>query len=428
MDKVVLGTGCYLDDEPGAFRPNNNQVVVGCPGTGKSFSVLLPTILNMHNDSLIASYSKPGEAYRIGSYLKRKGYNVEYCDLANPSNSTVSFDPLHYISNDLDIEELASSIVLANPSSGNSKDTYWNDGAICLLSALIDAILHTDDFRSMADVLDLFDVFKIEENGKGVTTGLDALFAEIEKKYPNCRAVVNFNDIRMLPYSTCGCIRDTLAKALRRMFPETIRNIMRQSKNIDFCEIADKKTALIIITSPVNPSLYYFANLIFGSGAIKQLLEYAETLPDQRLPRHVRFLFDDFACAAPINNFSQYISIMRYANLSVMLLIQSETQLTHLYDEASAATILNCCSSYIYFPGGMDLATCKSISQKLDVPLCDVMFAPPGKVIIMRAGEKPVMVERYNTTESPEYKEYMGSIVIRPKSRIGSRNGEFLLE
>lgn len=415
MDRVILGAGCYLDDEPGSFRPNNNQVVVGCPGTGKSFSSLLPTILNMQEDSLVASYSKPGDAHKIGKYLKRKGYNVEYCDLANPTYSTVSFDPLHYVSSDLDIEELASSIVLANPNSGNEKDAYWNDGAICLLSALIDAVVLAVKDPCMADVIDLFDRFKIEENGKGVMTSLDNFFAAIEKKHPSSRAVANFNDICMLPYSTCGCIRDTLAKALRRMFPKPIISLMRQMKNIDFHEIANKKSALIIITSPVNPSLYYFANLIFGSGAIKQLLEYAETLPDQRLPRHVRFLFDDFACAAPINNFSQYISIMRYANLSVMLLIQSETQLTHLYDEASAATILNCCSSYTYFPGGMDLATCKSISQRLDVPLSDVMFAPPGKVIVMRAGEKPMIVARYNTLESPEYKEYMKSTTTKSR-------------
>ena len=31
MDKVILGKGCYLDGELGAQRPNNNQLIVGCP-------------------------------------------------------------------------------------------------------------------------------------------------------------------------------------------------------------------------------------------------------------------------------------------------------------------------------------------------------------------------------------------------------------
>ena len=416
MDKVILGKGCYLDGELGAQRPNNNQLIVGCPGSGKSFSVFLPTALNMSEDSLIASYSKSGEAHKIGAYLRKKGYRVDYCDLVNPNMSTVSFDPLHYVSNGLDIEDLASSIVFANPNTHNAKDPYWNDGAICLLSALIEAVFLTENTPSMNQVLDLFDSFSIQENGKGVMTSLDNFFASLSKVYPKCQAVSNFNDICMLPYSTCGCIRDTLAKSLRRMFPEPIRSVMSQKKNIDFKNIANKKFALIIITSPVNSSLYYFANLVFGS-AIKQLLEYAETLENQRLPRHVRFLFDDFACAAPINNFDQFISIMRYANMSVMLLIQSETQLTHLYDEASATTILNCCSSYTYFPGGMDLSTCRSISQRLDVPLSDIMFAPPGKVIVMRAGEKPAVVERYNTLESPEYIEYLKSVLSKDNTR-----------
>ena len=121
----------------------------------------------------------------------------------------------------------------------------------------------------------------------------------------------------------------------------------------------------------------------------------------------MRLLFDDFACAAVINDYSKHIAIFRAAGISTMMLIQSESQLISLYSEDESTTILNNCSAYVYFPGGMDLATCRSISQRLDVPISEVMYAPPGKVIIMRSGEKPVIVPRYDIFNSKEYKEFL---------------------
>ena len=94
---------------------------------------------------------------------------------------------------------------------------------------------------------------------------------------------------------------------------------------------------------------------------------------NQRLPRHVKLLFDDLACGAKINDFSKHISIFREAGISVMMLLQSESQLRQKYSEEESETILNNCSTYAYLPGGMDLITCKNISQRLDVPLTDIL-------------------------------------------------------
>lgn len=408
MDRVVLGEGCILEDGVGKFRPNNNQIIVGCSGTGKSMSVLMPTVLGMSESSMIATYSKPGEARRVGKYLRLKGYKVKLCDLTAPQRSNCSFDPLYYLTSYLDIEDLARQIQNSDPSSTGSKDKYWDDGAINLLTSLIEAVLMTEKKPTMTDVINMFDKLKISESsiGKGISTTLDGLFESIERKAPNCPAVTAFNDFHQLPYTTSGCIRDTLAKALRRMFPEPVKGLMKNNKPLDFKELASEKSALLIITSPVNTSLYFFANMIFST-AIKQLLEFAETCPDQHLPRPMRLLFDDFACAAVINDYSKHIAIFRAAGISTMMLIQSESQLVSLYSEDEATTILNNCSAYVYFPGGMDLATCRSISQRLDVPISEVMYAPPGKVIIMRSGKKPVIVPRYDIFNSKEYKEFL---------------------
>lgn len=405
MDKVILGEGCFAEDAIGTFRPNNNQMVVGCSGTGKSMSVMLPTILNMNESSMIGTYSKAGEGRKIAEYKRKKGHNSDICDLTDPEKSTVGFDPLRFVTSYLDVEDLSKNIVLADPDSKNPKDIYWNDSATSLLNALILATMMTEDDATMTDVVELFDKLVIEEDGKGIRTSLDSYFSRIKAKAGNCQAVTSFADFQQLPYATGGCVRDSLAKALRRLFPEPIRQLMRKKEQIDFEKLATEKSSLIIITSPVNVSLYLFANLLFSS-AIKQLLEYAEKCEGQRLPIPVRLMFDDFACAAKINDYSRHIAIFRAAGLSAMMLLQSEDQLRELYSDAEATNILNNCSCYVYFPGGMDLTTCKNVSQRLDVPVTDVMYAPTGKVIVMQSGKKPVTVPRYDTLHSKEYEEF----------------------
>ncbi len=416
MDKVILGQDYYLEDEPGAFRPNNNQLIVGCSGTGKSMSVMLPTILNMCESSMIGTYSKAGDAKKIAAYQKKRGYVTEICDLTDPESSTIGYDPLHYAASYLDVENLSKNIILADSASEKTKDLYWLDSAASLLSALILATKMTEDDPYMTDVLDLFDKLKISEDGKGVTTSLDGFFDSISSKAGNCPAVAAFSDFQQLPYGTAGCVRDSLAKAIRRMFPEPVRKMMKMKRQINFKKLATRKTSLIIITSPVNVSLYLFANLLFSS-AIKQLLEIAETCREHRLPIPVRLMFDDFAVAAKINDYSKHISIFRAAGISAMMLLQSEDQLRELYSDAEATSIMNNCSCYVYFPGGMDLTTCKNISQRLDVPVTDIMFAPPTRVVIMQSGKKPVTIPRYDVLNSREYQEFIGITENKDKER-----------
>ena len=173
MDRVILGDGCFVDDAIGTFRPNNNQIVVGCSGTGKSMSVMLPTILDMNESSMIGTYSKAGEARRIAEYKRIRGYRSYICDLTAPEKSTVGFDPLRFVTSYLDVEDLSKNIVLADPDSKNARDIYWNDSAVSLLNSLILATLMTKDNANMADVVELFDNLTLSESGKGILTSLD---------------------------------------------------------------------------------------------------------------------------------------------------------------------------------------------------------------------------------------------------------------
>jgi type IV secretory pathway TraG/TraD family ATPase VirD4 len=177
------------------------------------------------------------------------------------------------------------------------------------------------------------------------------------------------------------------------VFSPDLKGMMSKGTTIDIEKLANEKCILFICTSPVNPSLNIFADM-FYSQLIKSLFEYAETKPDGRLPVPVRMFFDDFATGGRIYNFTEYISIFREKQISVMLLLQSESQLNGMYGDNNATTIINNCDTYIYL-GGMDLQTARSVSERLNAPLDDVLYMPVGQEFVFRRGQRPIITERY---------------------------------
>ena len=319
--------------------------------------------------------------------------------------SNCAYDPFKYVRSYSDIDFLAKAIVMADPRKKNSNlDPYWDQAGILLLKGLIAYVLMKKGAKAkFSDVLYLFDQLKINGEDDGCSTSLDDKFEALAEEKPGCYAIVNWNSFRSLPRRTAGCVYGTLSAAIKSMFSPELKKMIADKPAIDFEKTAREKTIIFVTTSPVNPSIHCFANMFFAQ-AIKSLFEYAESQPDGTLPFPMQLLFDDFATGSRILNFPEYISIFREKKMSATLLIQSESQLASMYGPDDATTIINNCDSYIYM-GGMDLKTGISVSQRLDVPLSDVLSMPVGHEVIFRRGMKPVVTERYNIQKNDQYQK-----------------------
>ena len=415
-DSIVLGNNYILPgSDVGKTRPNANALVVGISGCGKSTSVILPTVGRMEHSNPILNYAKEPDAYAMARYLKAKGYMVHILNINHPEKSTVSFDPVLSIESYEDIDSLSAAIVDA--AIKQTVDDYWQAKAKPLNASLITAVLMTAKDKSspgMADVLNLFDKLLPHENGYSVETPLDNMFYELEKAAPGCYAVREYSAWHSLPYRTASCVRDTLAAALSLVFPESIRKMMQEKPQFDAEHFANNKEALIVITSAIDPSQAYYANLFYRDTE-RQLLRYASTCPNGELPREVRYIFDDFACTAPIQGWANDISLFRSAGLSAIMLLQSEQQLEAIYKD-DAPIIRQNCAIYAYFPGGFDDKSCEIVSKRMCLPYDEVLYAPLGKVFIMQSGKKPVHIQRYDTLNSEEYLEYLEANKMKRKS------------
>ena len=404
-DPITLGEKLILPAND-TNRPNDNVLIVGSSGTGKSMSVLMPSLFESKNTNPILNYAKEFDAECMARYLSHIGYKIEVLNLVSIAKSTVVPDPLLSIESYEDIEYLSAAIV--NGTIKRTVDDYWQAKARPLLSSLIAAVFMTSDDHTspgMADVLELFDKLIPRENGYSVETELDTMFMELEKASPGCYAAREYRGWHSLPYRTASCVRDTLAAALSTTFPESIRRILRSKKRFDIEAFAKNKRALIIITSGIDDSQQYFANLV-NQDTIRGLLRYAACCPAGHLPRSVRFYFDDFAGNVPLYGLPKQLCVFRSAGVSAVILLQAESSLEAIYGSEADVIRANC-ACYCYFPGGMDDRSIEIASKKFDTPYQDILSADMGKLFVVRTGHKPVYIPRFNTLKSKGYRDYL---------------------
>ena len=85
-NKMIVGEGLAYDLDCYKTRRNNNMVVIGGAGTGKTRGIVEPNLLQA-TGSYVVSDPK-GNLYRkYKMYLQKKGYKVMKLDFAHPEES-----------------------------------------------------------------------------------------------------------------------------------------------------------------------------------------------------------------------------------------------------------------------------------------------------------------------------------------------------
>ena len=202
---------------------------------------------------------------------------------------------------------------------------------------------------------------------------------------------------------TSACIRGVLQAALTTLAGDDIHRLMDKKPQLQFRPLADRKSVLFILTSPVNTAHHPFANLVLGT-MFKELFEYGESLPGLRLPIPVTVICDDFATGGKIPNFHQHISIFREKGIAVMMLVQSLSQLESMYGAEEAKTIRDNTDSIVYL-GGNDMKTAEEIGERINLPKDIVLSLQIGQEYLFRRGQKPIQLLRFQTFSDPLYKK-----------------------
>ncbi|MBO5388244.1 MAG: type IV secretory system conjugative DNA transfer family protein [Lachnospiraceae bacterium] len=368
---------------------NNHDMVLAKTGGGKT-GIYVSSYMEEAFESLVVVDTK-GILYRMyKEHLLSQGIKVKLIDMVKPENSTCGFNPLAFTkvrgTRGYSQKELKSVVAALVPMSLDEKDKYWVLSARKYLYAICCYVM---EFLEAKDQ-NLGSVLAIHKEFCSDT--MDEIFENASTKKPGSAFAGAYNQVKGLKVSdkTWACVMDFASTALDIMDSDEMKIIFSKKKNISFEELGREKTVLFINISDIDRCFDGIVNLLYLQG-IKSLVESADGNPDGRLYMPVRFIFDDFACGAPIDNFDNIISVVRSRDISCSLIVQSLTQLNTVYGTDRATTIINACDHLLYLSGNDDV-TKDFIAYRLNKPRHIVDRLPSDKAYLLEAGSAPRLI------------------------------------
>lgn len=388
---LILGQNQYYSLDPFKTKLNNNVLVVGTSGAGKTRSIVIPNLLQA-TGSYVLSDPKGNLYKQYKTYLEKQGYVVRKLDFTDPENSA-HYNFFRYIKNTQDIVKAAHMLIYQRKGMRTS-DPFWDEASQLLTQAIISYLRekYSEKEQNLHNLLHLLSLCKIEEGYSGIKTLLDCMMDDLSEENPNSYAVGCYNKFRVAASRTLKSILVSINSRLG-LFDTPEINRMTASDDIDIGSIGKRKTALFVIVSDTDRSLDGLVNIFFTQ-AMNELCRVADKECENNcLPIPVRFILDDFATNCKIDEFPRMISSIRSRGISAMLMIQAESQLTENYGE-DGRTIIGNCDTYVYL-GGNDLETARVVAERCDVPLKKILYMPVGMNWIFRRGQPPVNAKNF---------------------------------
>ena len=381
---------------------NNHLLVVGGSGTGKSYSIVRPNILNCAaaGTSMVISDPKGCLEKEFTSFLIEQGYECSSINLIDVGASECGYNPLDYIFCEQDIVKLAHKIVYDPLTRKSTRiDPYWEKMAELVLSCAIELTIMLEEKGK--DTLDRVSYYlsNIQPNG-GLT---NAIMETVCQEKADSLAARQWKKILAIfpAERTFAGIISSVHEHLARYETAEMKKFFTNSRRLKIETIAKRKSVIFIRTSDCDESLYEFANLIY-SQMIESLFRYADRRPCGCCENPVRFILDDFASSVLLDGMHRIISISRSRGISFMLVTQSVSQLISGYGNDETNTIISNCDNIVYF-GSNDYTTARYFSEIADVPVNEILWAKRGTIYIFRSGQYPRKDVRYDYTKHPLY-------------------------
>ena len=366
---------------------NNNVLVVGTSGSGKTRSIVTPNLLQA-TGSYVVSDPKGNLYEQYGAYLRKQGYEVKKLDFTDPDNSE-HYNFFNYIRKLQDINKIAHMIVYSSGQNGYKADPFWDEAAELLLQSLIGYLYegYGKCDRNLENVQKLLELCTIDENDSGTKTPLDMLMDDLESTNKGSYAVRQYKKFRVAAGKTLKSILISLNARVGQYDSLEIRKLTEKD-TINIASIGMKPTAVFVVVSDTDRSLDGLVNLFFTQAMNELCWQADKKCKGNMLPVPVRFILDDFATNCKIAEFPRMIASIRSRGISTMLMIQSEGQLEAGYGN-DAHTIIGNCDTYVYL-GGNDVHTAESVAKRCDRTLKNILNMPVGTNWIFRRGQLPI--------------------------------------
>lgn len=403
--KRILASNVEITNDTNISGCNNNDIVCGNSGSGKTGGYVIPNIQNI-DGSLVVSDTKRQLERRFKAELLAKGYKVYTLDLVDPTASC-GYNPMAFIRQDPDGNYCEQDILtlarLICPLLDYS-EPIWDMSAASYMSFLIAYCLDTEppENRNLIRVAEL--------HGQFLQPDSNIIFLDWAYEHPDSLASKKYFEI-MANKTADKMFASIIGFANISLEPYTFKEskcIFANEDCFDISELGSGKTVLFLNVSDTDRTFDQLVN-IFYTQTLQVLCADADASENGKLRVPVRIIMDDFASSAVIPDFDKIISVIRSRDISVSLIIQSLSQLESMYTLPVSRTILNNCDHILYL-GSQDIDTANYIAARAGKTPETILSKPRDKAFLITSGEKARLVDKivpYSTitdTGSPNMK------------------------
>ena len=429
---MILTQDVSLSMESFETKRNNNVLVIGGSGSGKSRFCVKPNILQANCNYIVTDPS--GELLAsTGHFLEKQGYDIKVFNLVEMAKSD-QYNPFNYIRDDLGVLMMINCLIKnTNPDGKSGGDPFWEKSETALLQALCFYLIkycpkHQQNFTH---VMKLLRAAEVDENDSSKKSKLDRMFDEVAIRDPYSIALKQYLTFKMGAGKTLKSILISCSVRLTVFNMRQIENLTKVD-TIDLGGMAEGKKALFVIIPAADSTFNFLVSMMY-SQLFETLYFIAETqCPGQRLPTHVRFLLDEFANIGQIPEFTKKLATMRKYEISCTVILQNLAQIKSMYKDDWESLVGNCDS--LLFLGGQEQTTLKYISEALGkatinvknrslssgksksasksfnktgrelMTINEIMTMPKDECILIINGLHPFYGKKYDYLKHPNYK------------------------
>lgn len=308
-----------------------------------------------------------------GNLFAKKGYNIYVLDTIDMKNS-MHYNPFSYIKEPKDILTLAN-VLYANlkpPDAGTPPDPFFDQAALLWLQATIGYLWYEapPEEQNIPTLLEILEADDVREDDEAYENAVDMLFAELEKKDPRHFAVKQRKKYKKAAGKTAKSILISVGSYLSPFdIPEVAELVSYDELKFDTYGDADQKSILYVIISDTDTT-YNFIPAILFTQMFNVLCYKADKEMGGKLKTPVQFILDEFANIGKIPGFKILIATIRSRMMSVIMMLQTQSQLKDNYKDAAETITGNCDSSI--FLGGQEKSTLKDLEEMLGKETIDL--------------------------------------------------------
>ncbi|SFQ08828.1 type IV secretion system protein VirD4 [Lachnospiraceae bacterium XBB1006] len=351
---------------------NNNILIIGGSGAGKTFYEVKPNLMQMPKRCSFICTDPKGEILRsCGGMLQRNGYNVKVINLLEMDKSD-GYNPFSYIREETDVVKLITNLISNTTPKGSApSDPFWEKAEGLFLQALFYYVWMEEppDKQNFKTVLKLLAEAEVQEQGK--PSKLDVRMKYLEETNPmkeNHPAVKQYNKVMRGAGDTVRSIIISVNSRLAYLENQQVLKLLEKDE-LNLAELGigvngdeTTKTALFCVIPDSDKSYNFIIGMLYTQ-IFQELYYQADFKYGGRLPIHVTFMLDEFANVALPDDFCSLLSTMRSREISSIIIIQNLAQIKALFKD-TWETIPGNCDTLIYL-GGNEQSTHKYISELL---------------------------------------------------------------